>query len=99
MPVGRLDGVQTRLQQLIEATNIVAAPLSQFYGSLTDEQKARVNQFDETRQQQTPETAGQADLAELRGPQTGTAFLGTALAREASTQTQCDNVSGCEEGT
>ncbi len=70
-PVARLDAVEARLHQLIEATNIVAAPLGHFYGSLTDEQKARFNQFGETRQQQTAGTAGQADVAGLCGPQTG----------------------------
>jgi hypothetical protein len=70
-PIARLDAVKARLHQLIEATNIVAAPLSHFYGSLTDEQKARFNQFGETRQQQTAGTAGQADVAGLCGPQTG----------------------------
>jgi hypothetical protein len=70
-PVARLDAVQTRLQQLIEATNLVAAPLGQFYGSLTDEQKARVNQFGETPQQQTSGTAEQTYLTGLCGPETG----------------------------
>ena len=64
-PVAQIDAVQARLQKLIEATNIVAAPLDDFYSSLTDEQKARFNQFGQVQRQQTSAMAGQADLARL----------------------------------
>ena len=64
-PVARIDAVQTRLQKLIEAANIVAAPLDDFYGSLTDEQKARFNQFGQAQRQQTSAMAGKADLPRL----------------------------------
>jgi len=64
-PVARIDAVQTRLQKLIEAANIVAAPLDDFYGSLTDEQKARFNQFGQSRREQTSAMAGKADLPRL----------------------------------
>ena len=64
-PVARIDAVQTRLQKLIEAANIVAAPLDDFYGSLTDEQKARFNQFGQARREQTSAMAGKADLPRL----------------------------------
>jgi LTXXQ motif family protein len=42
-PTGRLDTMQQRLQGLVQAVNIVSEPLSRFYDSLNDEQKARFN--------------------------------------------------------
>jgi hypothetical protein len=42
-PTGRLDTMQQRLQGLVQAVNIVSAPLGKFYDSLNDEQKARFN--------------------------------------------------------
>ncbi len=42
-PTARLDAMQQRLQALDDAVNIVSPPLDKFYGSLTDEQKARFN--------------------------------------------------------
>ena len=42
-PTGRLDTMQQRLQGLVQAVNIVSEPLSKFYDSLSDEQKARFN--------------------------------------------------------
>jgi LTXXQ motif family protein len=42
-PIARLDHMHQRLQTLVDAANTVSAPLSGFYDSLSDEQKARFN--------------------------------------------------------
>jgi hypothetical protein len=42
-PTGRLDDMQQRLQGMVQAVDIVSQPLSRFYNSLSDEQKARFN--------------------------------------------------------
>jgi len=42
-PTARLDQMHQRLQTLIDAVNIVSPPLTKFYDSLSDEQKARFN--------------------------------------------------------
>ena len=42
-PTARLDQMHERLQTLVDAVNIVSAPLTSFYDSLSDEQKARFN--------------------------------------------------------
>src|SRR5580704_2126419 len=42
-PTGRLDTMQQRLQGLVQAVSLVSDPLSKFYDSLDDEQKARFN--------------------------------------------------------
>jgi hypothetical protein len=42
-PTGRLDEMQHRLQGLVQAVDIVSPPLTKFYDSLNDEQKARFN--------------------------------------------------------
>jgi LTXXQ motif family protein len=42
-PTGRLAEMQQRLEGLVQAVDIVQPPLSAFYDSLTDEQKARFN--------------------------------------------------------
>jgi hypothetical protein len=42
-PTARLAEMQQRLQTLTDAVNIVNPPLSKFYDSLSDEQKARFN--------------------------------------------------------
>jgi hypothetical protein len=42
-PRERLDQMRQRLQALADAVNIVSPPLEKFYGSLSDEQKARFN--------------------------------------------------------
>jgi hypothetical protein len=61
----RLDAVQARLQDMIEAVDILQTPLNDFYSSLTDEQKARFNTLG-----QNWEQAGKpASLAEVCGPQ------------------------------
>ena len=42
-PVGRLDAIKIRLQSMVEAMNTIRPKLQAFYGSLSDEQKARFN--------------------------------------------------------
>ena len=42
-PTGRLDAMDQRLQGLVQAVDIISPPLTQFYDSLSDEQKARFN--------------------------------------------------------
>jgi len=42
-PTGRLDTMQQRLQGLVAAVSLVSDPLTKFYDSLNDEQKARFN--------------------------------------------------------
>jgi len=42
-PVERLDAVKTRLQAMVDAMNTIRPKLQAFYGSLSDDQKARFN--------------------------------------------------------
>lgn len=42
-PTDRLDQMHQRLQTLVKAVNIIEPPLTKFYNSLSDEQKARFN--------------------------------------------------------
>jgi hypothetical protein len=42
-PTMRLDQMQQRLQALVDAVNVISPPLTKFYDSLSDEQKARFN--------------------------------------------------------
>ncbi|MGP0093164.1 MAG: Spy/CpxP family protein refolding chaperone [Xanthobacteraceae bacterium] len=65
-PIARLDAVQARLQAMIEAVDIVRAPLADFYASLSDEQKARFDQLGESQEQAA---AKQPSLTRLCGPQ------------------------------
>jgi len=44
-PVGRLDVMQKRVEAMIDAANIVRPALEEFYTSLTDEQKAKLNRL------------------------------------------------------
>ena len=44
-PVGRLDVMQKRVEALIEAANAVGPALEEFYTSLNDEQKAKLNRL------------------------------------------------------
>ena len=44
-PTGRLGEMQERLEGMVQAVNIVQPPLSKFYNSLSDEQKARFNEI------------------------------------------------------
>jgi len=42
-PPGRIAAMEQRLKTMLDAINIVQPALESFYGSLTDEQKARFN--------------------------------------------------------
>ena len=42
-PTDRLAQMQQRLQTLVDAVNLISPPLTKFYDSLSDEQKARFN--------------------------------------------------------
>ena len=44
-PVGRLDVMQRRIEAMIDAASTVRPTLEEFYGSLTDEQKAKLNRL------------------------------------------------------
>ena len=44
-PTGRLEATEWRLQAMIEAANTVKPALDTFYGSLSNEQKARFNRI------------------------------------------------------
>jgi hypothetical protein len=44
-PVGRLDVMQKRVEAMIDAANIVRPALDEFYASLSDEQKAKLNRL------------------------------------------------------
>jgi hypothetical protein len=44
-PTGRLDAMQQRLQGMVQAVDVVSPPLTKFYDSLNDEQKARFNEI------------------------------------------------------
>jgi LTXXQ motif family protein len=70
-PVGRLDAVQQRLQAMLEAVDIVRAPLDDFYASLTDEQKAQFNQLGEGKQRPGRVSAEQAALTQICNRKTG----------------------------
>jgi hypothetical protein len=42
-PTGRLAAMQQRIEAMEQAVDVVRQPLDRFYGSLTDEQKAKLN--------------------------------------------------------
>ena len=44
-PPGRLEAMQQRLKAMIDAANTVKPALADFYGSLSNEQKARFNRL------------------------------------------------------
>lgn len=44
-PPGRLQAIETRLKAMVEAANTVKPALDSFYGSLSNEQKARFNRL------------------------------------------------------
>jgi len=62
-PTGRLDAMQQRLQGLVQAVNIISEPLSKFYDSLSDEQKARFNAIAPPAEKQTNAQASNANAA------------------------------------
>ncbi|MGA7791151.1 MAG: Spy/CpxP family protein refolding chaperone [Xanthobacteraceae bacterium] len=44
-PTDRLAQMRQRLQSLVDAVNLISPPLTKFYASLSDEQKARFNEI------------------------------------------------------
>ena len=46
-PISRLDAVEKRVDAMIQAVQILRAPLDTFYGSLTDEQRQRLDSLPE----------------------------------------------------
>ena len=44
-PVGRIEVMQTRIEAMMEAAKTVLPPLDEFYASLNDEQKAKLNRL------------------------------------------------------
>ena len=60
-PVGRIDAMQQRVQAMLNAVKVVRPPLEKFYGTLSDEQKARFNALGQNKPQ-----AGQAGVCQRR---------------------------------
>jgi LTXXQ motif family protein len=65
-PTGRLDTMQQRLQGLVQAVNLVSEPLSKFYDSLSDEQKARFNSIKPATDKGTAASASAANATTPR---------------------------------
>jgi hypothetical protein len=57
-PTGRLAAMQQRIEGMLQAIDIVRAPLGSFYGTLTDEQKAQLNAANQTAEQHNPRARG-----------------------------------------
>jgi hypothetical protein len=80
-PPDRLAQMQGRLQGLVEAVSIVSPPLTQFYDSLSDEQKARFNDIAPPAPQNAQAPNAQAPQGQDQGQDQGAA---------PSVQAQCD---------
>lgn len=72
-PTGRLDGMLTRVNAMLQAVQTVRPALDDFYQSLSDEQRERFNMLD---QNTTADRSQHADLARLCG---NAASSGSAL--------------------
>jgi hypothetical protein len=60
-PTGRLDAMEHRVQAMVQAVALIRPPLDNFYGALSDEQKARLNALgfgDAARARATTRTCG-----------------------------------------
>jgi len=67
---GRLAAMQTRIEAMISAVNMVQPPLDRFYGLINDEQKARLNALGQEQQQggrRTGRAARNADTSLAQG--------------------------------
>jgi LTXXQ motif family protein len=53
-PTGRLRAMERRLAAMLEAVRTVEPALDDFYGALTDEQKARMNSFEPSKTRASP---------------------------------------------
>ena len=69
-PVGRLDIAERRFQAMRDAVNEVRAPLVIFYDSLTDQQKARFDVIDASREADRAGRKGNASSARACGDST-----------------------------
>jgi len=69
-PVGRLDIAERRFQAMRDAVNEVRAPLVMFYDSLTDQQKARFDVIDASREADRAARKGDASGARACGDST-----------------------------
>jgi LTXXQ motif family protein len=58
-PTDRLGQMQQRLQTMVDTVNIVLPPLTKFYNSLSDEQKARFNDMSPPSPQQAQASQGE----------------------------------------
>ncbi|MFY9694329.1 MAG: Spy/CpxP family protein refolding chaperone [Xanthobacteraceae bacterium] len=58
-PTARLDQMHQRLQALVDAVNVISPPLTKFYDSLSDEQKARFNDIAPPAPKNAQNTEGQ----------------------------------------
>ncbi len=66
-PTGRLDQMHDRLGGLLDAVNIVGPALSAFYGSLSDEQKARFDHIAPRAPRHGQAALGDLTTATIRG--------------------------------
>jgi len=57
-PTGRLAAMQQRIEAMVQAVDVVRGPLDTFYGSLSDEQKAKLNAANQTSAQPSARTRG-----------------------------------------
>lgn len=57
-PTARLQTMQTRIEGMTQAVAIVGPPLNRLFGSLTDQQKARLNAANEQHEHDRGSTAG-----------------------------------------
>jgi ABC-type transporter MlaC component len=58
-PTGRLEALEKRLEAMVAAVETVRVPLTQFYHSLSDEQKARFNAVESKQQTENARAARQ----------------------------------------
>lgn len=71
-PLGRLSAMDDRLEATLQAIDIMRPALANFYGLLSDEQKARFNAIDpqqkqEARQSQSPVAQNQPEICGANG--------------------------------
>jgi hypothetical protein len=59
-PTGRLADMQQRIEAMEQAVDVVRGPIEKFYGSLTDEQKAKFNAANQASAQQNGRPRGLA---------------------------------------
>ena len=85
-PPGRLQAMTRRLQAMLDAVKTVRPPLTAFYDSLSDEQKARFNEIGPGFARQRQRTAGQAGQepqADCSGKKAGLSDLAVGRIEQA----------------